>query len=159
MSYWWEDMCFNNGPLLAPSYIDAWMVPRYKRITDMLRNEFGCRFNMLDCDGKINDVAGLWQNGGINCMFPLESAHTDLQDLSARFGTRMPMRGGFDKRALIAGKEAIDREFERLEPLYRKGGFIPHTDHLVPPDVSWENYLYYRKKKCEMIGKEFVLPN
>ena len=38
------------------------------------------------------------------------------------------------------------------------GGFIPHTDHLVPPDVSFENYLYYRRRKCEIIGKPWQKP-
>ena len=65
----------------------------------------------------------------------------------------MPMRGCVDKRALIAGKQEIDREMERLRPLFEGGGLIPHTDHLVPPDVSWENYCYYRERKCALIGK------
>jgi len=56
---------------------------------------------------------------------------------------------------LIAGPKAIDAEFARLKPLMDTGLLCPHTDHRVPPDVSWENYVYYRKKKCEFIGKEY----
>lgn len=153
LGHWWEDMCYNKGPLISPKLFAKYMVPRYKRITDFLRNECGCEFNMLDCDGNIHELVPLWLEGGINVMFPVEAAHTDAYKISDQFGKKVPMRGYFDKRALIAGKSAIDKEFERLEPLLKRGGYIPHTDHLVPPDVSWENYKYYRQRKCDFIGK------
>ncbi|HID55049.1 TPA: hypothetical protein EYP37_00855 [Candidatus Poribacteria bacterium] len=150
---WWEDMCFNKGPLISPEMFSRYMVPRYKKITEFLRRECGCQFHMVDCDGNIHQLVPLWLEAGINVMFPLEVAHNDGYEIKRRFGSKVAIRGYFDKRALIAGGEAIDREFERLEPLLKGGGFIPHTDHLVPPDVSWENYLYYRRRKCQFIGK------
>jgi hypothetical protein len=150
---WWEDMCFRTGSLLSPYHFNLWMVPRYKRVTDFLREAFDCTINHLDCDGNIHDLAGLWLNGGINVMFPLEAAHTDAFRLSAEFGNRMGLRGYYDKIALIEGKEAIDKELARIKPLVDKGGFVPHTDHLVPPDVSFENYCYYRRQKCKLLGK------
>jgi hypothetical protein len=153
ISHWWEDMCFNKGPLISPKMFKQLMVPRYKRVTDFLRNECGCEFNMVDCDGNIHELVPLWLEGGINVMFPLEAAHTNAYRISDEFGTKVALRGYFDKRALIAGPEAIDAEFERLTPLLKRGGFIPHTDHLVPPDVSWQNYQYYRRRKVEWIGK------
>ncbi|HIE28720.1 TPA: hypothetical protein EYP66_15685 [Candidatus Poribacteria bacterium] len=148
---WWEDMCFNKGPLISPKMFAEFMVPRYKRITDFLRQECGCEFHILDCDGNIHELVPLWLEGGINVMFPVEAAHTNAYKIVEQFGTRVAIRGYFDKRALIAGKEAIDEEFLRLKPLLEGGGFIPHTDHLVPPDVSWENYRYYRLRKREFI--------
>ena len=150
---WWEDMCFKSGPLLSPEYVNKWMVPRYKRVTDFLRNECSCKFNVLDCDGNIHKLVPLWYEGGINIMWPLEAAHTDAYKISEQFGKRMGLRGYFNKIALIYGKEAIDREFERIRPLFERGGYIPHLDHLVPPDVSFENFQYYMRKKHEFIGK------
>ena len=152
---WWEDMCFRNGPLISPAMFAKLLVPRYRKVTDFVRRECECEFNMLDCDGKIDDVAGLWLEGGINVMFPIEAAHTDAYRINREFGKKMPLRGYYDKRALISGPKAIDAEFERLRPLMATGLLCPHTDHLVPPDVSWENYVYYRKRKCEFIGKEY----
>ena len=86
-------------------------------------------------------------------MFPVEVAHTDGYAIRQEFGPQVALRGGFDKLALIAGKAASDREVARLRPLLEGGGFIPHTDHLVPPDVSWESYCYYRERKLAFIGK------
>jgi hypothetical protein len=154
-AWWWEDMCFKTGSLLSPTLFAKTMVPRYRRVTDFLRNELGCAFNTLDCDGNIHQLVGLWREGGINVMFPIESAWTDAFRIDAEFGIKAPMRGAFDKRALIEGPAAIDREFERLMPLIRRGAFIPHTDHLVPPDVSFSNYRYYRQRKCQILGKEY----
>jgi len=155
---WWEDMCYKAGPLISPRMFKELMVPRYKRITDYMHREFETEFQMLDCDGNIHELIPLWLEGGINVMFPLEAAWTDAYQISSDFGTRVALRGAFDKRALIAGPAAIDAEFDRLRPLLQRGGFIPHTDHLVPPDVSFENYLYYRRKKCEVIGKSWREP-
>lgn len=53
--------------------------------------------------------------------------------------------------AVAAGPDAIDAELgRRLPGMTEKGGFIPMGDHQIPPEVSWENYLYYRKRLAEM---------
>ena len=60
--------------------------------------------------------------------------------------------GGVDKKALIEGPKAIDRELNRIKTTVEEGGYIPHVDHRVPPDVSLRNYLYYLKKKKEVFN-------
>jgi len=157
-SHWWEDMCYNMGPLLSPKMFAELMVPRYRRVTDYKNEVFGTQYHSLDCDGNIHELVGLWLEGGINVMFPIEVAHTDAFRIRREFGDKIAIQGGFNKLALIAGPDAIDAEFKRIDPLIKEGGFIPHIDHLVPPDVSLENYLYYRRRKCEIIGKEWVEP-
>ena len=62
--------------------------------------------------------------------------------------------GGIDKRVLAKGKEAIDSHLEYILPFMRKrGGYIPTCDHGVPEEVSYENYLYYRKRCIELGDK------
>ena len=157
-SAWWEDMCYKSGPLISPKMFHELMVPRYKRLTDFLRHELGCEWNWVDCDGNIHALVPGWLEGGINVMFPAEPPHTDAPRLAREFGSALAMRGAFDKKAVIAGPEAIEQEFERLQPVLQTGGYIPHLDHFVPMDVSLENYLYYRQRKCETIGKEWQEP-
>jgi len=36
-------------------------------------------------------------------------------------------------------------------PLIELGVFIPAVDHMLPPDVSFENYLYYLERKREVL--------
>jgi len=86
-------------------------------------------------------------------MFPLEiRGGTDPYRMRERFGRDVLLMGGVDKTQLIAGKAAIDAEIDRITPLVEQGGYIPHVDHRVPPDVTYENYLYYLKRKREAFG-------
>jgi uroporphyrinogen decarboxylase len=151
MAWWWEDMCYNHGPLMSPKLFQELMVSRYKRITDALR-KYGVDVNVLDCDGCIYELVPGWIEGGINCMFPLESAHTDAVRLREEYGQDLLLFGAVDKTQLSKDRATIDRELERLRPLVEKGGFIPTVDHRVPPDVSYDNYLYYLEKKKEILS-------
>jgi uroporphyrinogen decarboxylase len=149
---WWEDMCFSSGPLMSPELFEKYMVPKYKKITSFLAKH-GVTINILDCDGKIDKLVPGWLESGINCMFPVESAHTDILSLRKKYGKKMLILGAVNKIALIKGKKTIDEEMNRLKPLLQDGGFIPHVDHRCPPDVTYENYLYYIQKKHELINK------
>ncbi len=40
---------------------------------------------------------------------------------------------------------------KRILPfMVERGGYIPTCDHGVPPDVSFENYMYYRELVMQM---------
>jgi len=150
LAWWWEDMCYNHGPLLSPRLFHELMVPRYQEITTALKRK-GVVHNVLDCDGCIYELVPGWLEAGINVMFPLEAAHSDPVRLRQEYGERLLMIGGVDKRALIAGPTAIDREMEKLTRLIQAGGFIPTVDHRVPPDVTYKNYCYYLDKKRSLL--------
>jgi uroporphyrinogen decarboxylase len=86
-------------------------------------------------------------------MFPLEiRGGTDPFMMRKECGKNVRLIGGVDKTRLIAGRDEIDKEIERLKPLVAEGGFIPHVDHRCPPDVTFENYLYYLRRKREVFG-------
>ncbi|MCD6506190.1 hypothetical protein J7M22_06150 [Candidatus Poribacteria bacterium] len=34
--------------------------------------------------------------------------------------------------------------------MLKRGGYIPMCDHGVPDNVSFENYVYYRKRICKL---------
>lgn len=151
-STWWEDMCYSRGPLLSVKFFEEFMVPRYRKVTSLLA-EYGVDINILDCDGRIAELVPGWLKGGINCMFPIEIAHTDVFELRERFGRKVLLMGAVNKLSLMKGKDEIDRELDRLAPLLRQGGYIPTVDHRVPPEVSLENYAYYLKRKRQWIGR------
>jgi len=148
----WEDMCFNAGPMISPADFEKLMVPRYQRITEVLHRH-GCDVIYTDCDGNITHLVPLWLEAGINCMFPVEvAAGTDPLALRDKYGKQVLLMGGVNKRALIAGQEEIRREVDRIAPYVREGGWIPHVDHRVPPDVTYGNYLYYLRYKRDTFG-------
>ncbi|MCI4438606.1 hypothetical protein JHC27_01955 [archaeon] len=154
---WWEDMCYNRGPLLSVKLFEEFMVPRYKKVTDVLK-EYGVEINILDCDGKIDALVPGWLKGGINCMFPIEARFTSPVKLREQYGRKVLLMGGVNKLALIEGPKAIEKELESLRPLIEDGGYIPMVDHRTPPDVSLSNYVYYLKVKRKIIGRYEELP-
>jgi len=91
-------------------------------------------------------------------MFPLEARFTDAYKIREQFGHRVLLLGYVDKRALVAGGKAVDKELERLTPMLEDGGFIPLVDHRCPPEVSYSTYKYYLKKKREWIGRTDAPP-
>ena len=152
ISGWWEDMCYSSGPLISPAMFDHFMVPRYKAITDLMR-EHGCDRAVVDSDGNLHALAPLWYKAGVNCLLPCEAAHTDTMRLRRENAPDVWLWGGIDKKQFARGRAAIDAELERIKPLLALGHYIPHADHLVPPDVSLADYMYYRERKMKLLGK------
>ena len=62
------------------------------------------------------------------------------------------MMGGFNKKVLFAGspRSNIDEELARIGKVLKQGKYIPHIDHAVSMDVTWENFKYYRNRLNEM---------
>jgi len=150
---WWEDMCYNTGPLISPRMFADFMVPRYKQVTDYLRQQ-GVDRAIVDSDGNLHKLAPLWYEAGVNILLPCEAAHTDTLKLRRDNPAEdLFLRGGVDKRALAKGRDAIDAEMERIKQVMDLGGLFPHVDHLVPPNVSYADYMYYRQKKQKLLGK------
>jgi uroporphyrinogen decarboxylase len=150
----WEDMCYNAGPLLSPWHFKQYLVPHYRRITDLLHRH-GVDVIWVDCDGQIELLIPLWLEAGVNCMFPIEVGTWGADPVRYRreYGQDLLMMGGFDKRILAGPKEGIEAEVRRLMPLVEPGGFIGFCDHLVPPDVPLDNYMYYLETVREVWGK------
>ncbi len=148
----WEDMGYRDGPLLSPRLFKRYMVPRYRKICRFLRSK-GVDLICVDSDGDVRRLIPLWLEAGLNGVWPLEvQAHMDVCQLRERYGKKLVMFGGIDKRAIASGKEPIKREVDRVWPVVESGGYIPHTDHSIPPDVSWDNFRYYRLYLAKKAG-------
>jgi uroporphyrinogen decarboxylase len=147
----WEDMAYRAGPLMSPAHFKQFLVPHYRRITDLLRRH-GVDIIWLDCDGDIQALVPLWLEAGVNCMFPLEvgSWGADPVKYRQQYGKDLLMMGGFDKHILQGPKPGIEAEVRRLAPLVEEGGYIGFCDHRVPPDVPLENYLFFLQKVREI---------
>ena len=129
-------MCYRGGPLISPVMVAEHMVPRYRRITATIRDA-GHDIIMLDSDGDVSALIPLWLDGGINGVFPMEqAAGNDLHLYRREYGRDLLMTGGIDKRALTQGERAIDAELDDKLPLAFEGGYVPHVDHSIPPDVT-----------------------
>ncbi|MDP6110535.1 MAG: uroporphyrinogen decarboxylase family protein [Planctomycetota bacterium] len=148
----WEDMAYKTASLLSPEMARKYMLPRYRRVVDFVRSR-GVELISLDSDGDVSDLIPVWLDAGINVLYPFEAqAGMDVLEVRKEYGRDLRMWYGVDKRVLASGKEAIDAELERIRPLVEDGGYVPGTDHSLPPDVSYENYCYYMERFLDIYG-------
>ena len=148
----WEDMCFNKGPLVSPSFVKKHMAPRYRKIVDLLKSN-GVKALILDCDGNSEELLPIWVDCGINAHYPFEIASgMDPIKLRKKYGKNLIIIGGIDKRMLSKGKNEIDREVEKVKELIKDGGYLVNCDHHIPPDVSYENIKYFLNEVHKLSG-------
>ena len=90
----WEDMAYKSGPLISPEFVGRYMVPRYRRVVDVLHSR-GVKWIALDSDGQISDLIPHWLDAGINILYPFEpQAGMDVLAVRKKYGRDLRMWGG-----------------------------------------------------------------
>lgn len=136
-----EDMSYNHGPMLSEPLFEEFLAPYYRELIPTLK-ELDIVV-IIDSDGDIEPIIPWLQRVGADGLLPLEhQAGVDVPSLQKKFPT-FRFVGNFDKMVMTRGETAIRREFERLLPAMRNGGFIPCMDHQTPPGVSMKQYQIY----------------
>jgi hypothetical protein len=147
----WEDMGFNTASLLSPRLVREFMLPRYRIMTAKLR-EKGVPFIVLDSDGQVGELIPLWLEAGIDGVVPMEvQAGMDVAVYRERY-PQLLMLGGVDKKALAAGRTAIDREMDKIARVVATGGLIPWFDHGLPHDVAYDDFRYFVTRLKQVAG-------
>ena len=151
-AHFWEDICFKNGPLVAPQIFKQYVGPHYCRITNLI-GQYDIDIISVDCDGMIDLLIPIWLDNGVNTMFPIEVGTwgANISPWRAQYGKKLLGVGGVNKVVFSRDYESIDHEIERLKPLVELGGYLPCIDHRIPPDAKWENIQYY----CDRMHKIF----
>jgi hypothetical protein len=142
----WEDMSYRNGSLISPAHFREFMMPYYKRLTSFLSSK-GVDNIWIDTDGNCMELIPLFKEGGVTGISPMEvQSGMDVTEVRKRY-PELQIYGGLDKRSLALGKDKIDSEIRGKIPfMLKQGGYIPYLDHLIPPDVPWSGFKYYRQE-------------
>jgi uroporphyrinogen decarboxylase len=153
-AHFWEDICYNHGPLVQPELFREKVGPGYRRIADECAKH-GIDIVSVDCDGYINDLVPAWLDNGVNTMFPVEYGawEYDFETMRKKFGKELRGVGNIKKNALAQDKKAVDHEVERAKRLVDLGGFVPCPDHRIAPDAEWDLTRYYCDKMREAFWK------
>ena len=149
-----EDICYNHGLLISEDMVREFLFPYYSQLYSNIKRRQLDKTRKLhfqvDTDGFSDPAIPLYSELGLDYLSPFEAASGCDVVRTGREYPELLIHGGFDKRILAAGKDAIDREVDRIMPVMAKrGGYIPTCDHGVPEEVSFENYLHYRKRMLE----------
>jgi len=151
----WEDMAYKTAPLISPEFVRDFLLPAYEELVSYLR-QGSVKLIMVDCDGRVDRLLPIWLEADIDGTHPCEiAAGSDPVELRRQFpGCRL--MGGLDKRAIASGRDGVDAVLRHVQPLLQEGAYIPFLDHFVPPDVSYDTYLYYVDRRRELLSNPFV---
>lgn len=145
MFIFWEDLSAGTGSMISPATIREFMVPYYKRITSFLKAH-GVNIIFIDTDGYCADLIPIFLEAGVTGMYPIEvSCGMDLVKVRREF-PKLQLMGGIAKSEIQYGKERIDRILQPVAHVLKTGGYVPFGDHLIPPEVHWDHFKYYREK-------------
>lgn len=136
-----EDMSYNNGPMISKALFDEFLAPFYRKVIPVI-HEYGIPV-FIDSDGDITMAVDWYASVGADGMFPLErQAGVDVS-LYVDKQPDMVFLGHFDKMCMKFGKDAMQKEFDRILPSMMRGKVIPSVDHQTPPDVPLDYYRDY----------------
>jgi uroporphyrinogen decarboxylase len=151
-AHFWEDICYNHGPLVNPRFFAEKIVPWYGKVTATLAAH-GIDLVSADCDGCVDALVPLWLEAGVNVMFPIEVGtwKASIAPWRKLYGPELMGVGGMRKQAFAEDRAAIEAEIERLRPLIGLGGYIPCPDHRIPPDSKWDLVRYYTDRLAALV--------
>lgn len=152
-AYFFEDCCFNTGPLVSPDLYRKHFAKYYRRMTEFYHS-MGVKFILIDSDGKVDALIPCWLDSGFDILFPIEVGTWGANpgELRKRFGKQLRMMGGVDKHVIPQGEVAIRRHLEPLKSLVAEGGYIPLPDHRIPPNCSLEQFRTYVRVFQEILA-------
>jgi hypothetical protein len=133
-----EDMSYNHGPMVSRRICDQFLTPYYLRLLERIKDMNA--ITIVDTDGDVTRLVPWLQAVGVEGVLPLErQAAVDGMALRELY-PKLRMVGHYNKLVMHLGEAAMRKEFERLVPLMRPGGFLPSVDHQTPPEVSLDDY-------------------
>lgn len=135
------DMAYNHGTLCSPAMYRELVWPEHKRLCDWAHAR-GIPF-IFHTDGDVRGVFPDYQAAGFDAVQPLEAkAGMDIRELAPSYGSEMVLFGNIDIRAMVTDEDAAIEE--EIRSKFAAGmahrGYIYHSDHSVPPQVSWQRY-------------------
>lgn len=145
-----EDLSGANGPMISPSMFDEFVGAYYEKLIPFLKKK-GVKNVFVDTDGDFKLLIPNFIKAGVDGFLPMDvNAGMDIVEVRKQF-PKLKFIGAFNKLMIADGKEAIDREFERILPVIRQGGYVPGADHQVAPSTSLGNYRYYVERLKEVM--------
>ena len=140
-----EDMGGTRTTLFSPKTYRELLFPCHKKLGDFL-HAHDIYFFMHSC-GYIEPLLPDLIEAGLNVIQALQ-ANTGMHvaDLKRKFGDRLTFFGNISEQSFKKGKEAIEAELrDKIPAAMEGGGYIYHSDHSIPPEVTLETYLHAMK--------------
>lgn len=137
-----EDLGVNTGPMFSPKVYEQVLFPQHRQLGDFL-HKHGITY-FIHSDGDIRKFIPRLVDAGVQVLQPLEArAGLDVRLLKKEYGKTLSYMGNISVENMVKSREKLEDEVRtKLAAAMPGGGYIYHSDHSVPSEVPFENYLY-----------------
>lgn len=142
-AFYYDDLGYRNGLFFSPRAYRQVLQPAHRRYLEPFKRR-GLPCILHSC-GNVTELIPDLLDSGWTCLQPLEvKAGMDLLALKKKYGDVLAFMGGIDVRKMAAAEEhpeALEAEIRtKVGTAKRGGGYIYHSDHSVPDNVSFASY-------------------
>jgi len=140
-AYLFCDLGYRGGLFFSPGHYEDQLHPVFKELCRFFHERD--MYVFLHCCGDVKDLIPYFIEDGIDCLQPLEvKSGMDLVELKERHGDDITFMGGIDVRLMALDDPApLEKEIrEKFTAAKENGGYIYHSDHSVPNNVSFQQY-------------------
>ena len=135
------DMAYNHATLCSPAMYRELVWPSHRRMAAWA-HEKGMHV-IFHTDGCVNAVLDHYVEAGFDCLQPIEAkAAMDIRKTAPVYGDRLAFFGNID--VMVMGTNDLGCIEEEIRSKFAAGmaarGYAYHSDHSVPPQVSWSTY-------------------
>jgi hypothetical protein len=137
----------NHGPLISPAMYSSFVLKSYQPILEVLHS-FGVKTIIYRTYANTRALLPVVMKAGFNCLWACECnpQAMNYREIRQEFGRDFRLIGGIDSDSIRQTQQDIYRSVMDVVPaLLEDGGYIPLADGRVREDVSFINYVYYRK--------------
>jgi len=135
------DMAYNHATMCSPRMYRDICWPTHKRLADWA-HAHGMKF-IFHTDGDVNGVVDHYIEAGFDALQPLEcKAGMDVRNLLPKYGDRLCFFGNINVMKMIPNDLALIEEeiVSKFAVAKKTRSYMYHSDHSVPPQVSWKTY-------------------
>jgi len=136
-----DDLGYRNGTFFSTAMFREIVMPHHRRYCDAA-HAHGLKTQLHSC-GNIMEFVPSIIEAGYDTLNPLEvKAGMDLLEMKRSFGDKLCLVGGIDARSMAnPDPSVLEEEIATKLPIAKKGGgYIFHSDHSIPDNVSFEQY-------------------
>jgi uroporphyrinogen decarboxylase len=136
----WGDIAYSRGTFFSPRMYQEFLQPCHKRLVGFFSDRH--LPVVYHSDGDLRRVMDLLIETGIRCLQPLEAkAGMDILEMKRLYGDRLVFMGNIDFEKIALGEREAEEEISlKVGKGKEGGGYIYHSDHSVPPKISFEAY-------------------
>jgi uroporphyrinogen decarboxylase len=135
-----SDFASYHGLLFSPAMYREYVFPYHRQMCDFLAS-LGLPVIFHSC-GRITDLIPDLIEAGIRALHSLSCrSGLELRKVKEEFGEKLVLIGNVDVLAMAEGGDRLEREVrEKILCGKDGGGYVYHSDHTIPPTVSFKNY-------------------